>query len=531
MGQPAGVESVLVPPAAPRPVVARSRPRPASRTNLSEALLDDRLDAWGDVPAIREPGGTTSVAALAAATGAVAGALVAAGVSQRDVVAIALPDSALWCTAFLAVARIGAVVAPVSLALPADRRRDGVERSGARLVLTDDPDLAAGRACLGTADLREAIAAEAPDPGVAATRADDPCYMLMTSGSTGPSKWAVHRHGDIPACIATYGRRVIRLCPGDVTYSVARLATSYGLGNSLYFPVGAGAAAWIDGQDPTPAGLAWACREGGVTAVFGVPTFWARLARHAAEGRVDVEDLAPVRLGVSAGEPLPEAVWREVRDATGIRLVDGLGSSEATNLYLSNRRGEPLPGTVGWVVPGYALRVVDPAGRDLPDGEAGELLVRGPTVMQGYLGDPAASASALDGGWLRTGDLVRREAGGRFAFVGRTGDRFKAGGLWVDPARVEGDLRSDPEVAEVAVTGAPDAQGVLRVVAVVVLAPADGDAEAARRRMLARAEGRLARHEVPRAVVVVPALPTTPTGKVRRGEVAALARAALAGAS
>ena len=507
----------------PGPVAVRS----GRRMNLSAALLDERLIANGAAPVTVGPEGTMTLREMTLRTRWIAARLRRLGVERGDVVAIALGDSPLWCAAFLAVTRIGAVAALVSSALPADRRAEGVARSGARLVLTDDPGIAGDRPVAGTRDLEDAVDEAAPDPGPAPTRGHDPCYMLMTSGSTGPSKWALHRHRDIPACIATYGRRVIRLRPGDVTYSVALLATSYGLGNSLYFPMGAGASAWIDGEPPTPGGLARACREGGVTAVFGVPTFWARLARHVAEGRVDPADLRTIRMGVSAGEPLPEPVWRAVEAATGIRLVDGLGSSEATNLYLSNRPGSPGAGTVGWVVPGYALRVVGRRGEDLPDGAVGQLLVRGPTLMACYLGDEDASAHALEGGWLHTGDLVRRDPDGRYAFVGRAGDRFKAGGLWVDPARVEESLLEDDEVAEAAVFGTADRDGVLRVTAVVALAASDGDAEAARARVVERITVRLARHEVPRALVVVPSLPTTPTGKVRRGEVAELARQAL----
>ena len=173
----------------------------------------------------------------------------------------------------------------------------------------------------------------------------------MTSGSTGlaqvggPPPWRRR------ACLATYGARVLRLRPGDVTWSVAALATSYGFGNSCYFPLGAGACAWIDGMDRSPEALVRGVDDGGVNVVFGVPTWWARVARHASEGRIRAGALAGVRLAVSAGEHLPARVWREVRDALGLRLVNGLGSSEATNLYLSDRPAAPAPGPWGGPCP------------------------------------------------------------------------------------------------------------------------------------------------------------------------------------
>lgn len=486
-----------------------SRPRPAGRRNLSEFLLDDVLGRFGARPAIRTPGGPVTYEELADRVGAAAGALRAAGVAQGDTVALVQRDGVPWISAFLGAVRIGAVVAPVSTALPADRRDDAITRAGASHVVdrTLEP---------------------APDPGPADTRASDPCYMLLTSGSTGPAKWAVHRHGDIPACIATYGRRVIRLRPDDVTYSVASLATSYGLGNALYFPLGAGASAWIDGEAPTPQGLARACRGGGVTAVFGVPTFWARLARHVDEGRVDRRDFAGVRLAVSAGEPLPVAVWEHVRSSLSLALVDGLGSSEATNLYLSASPSHPRPGSVGWPVPGYDVRLCDAAGSDVAPGDVGEIVVRGPTLMSGYLGDAAAGARSLQDGWLHTGDLARYVPGHGCVLVGRAGDRFKVGASWVDPAGVAATLLHDAEVAEAAVVGVGDAEGIRRVVAVVALN--DGpDPAGAPGRIVTRSRQHLAAHEVPRIVAVVPALPTTPTGKIRRSDVEDLARTALRG--
>ena len=174
----------------------------------------------------------------------------------------------------------------------------------------------------------------------------------MTSGSTGPPKWVVHRHGDIATCLATYGARVLRLRPGDVTWSVAALATSYGFGNGCYFPLGAGACAWLDG-DRSPEALARAVRDGGVNVVFGVPTWWARV-------------VAPRRRGPHRPPRSSRAcAWPSRRESTcrracgarsgrrlGLRLVNSLGSSEATNLYLSDRPGAPRAGTVGWPVPG-----------------------------------------------------------------------------------------------------------------------------------------------------------------------------------
>ncbi|MEI7794696.1 MAG: AMP-binding protein [Thermoleophilia bacterium] len=443
--------------------------------------------------------------------------LAAHGVRAGDVVALALPDRPAWIAAFLGIARIGAIAALVGEGMGSGGANDLIARAGARTLITERDDLICAQV-LRMRDLREAGAAS--DPGSRDMLHGDPLYLLATSGSTGPSKWVVHVHGDIPSCIATYGRRVLRMGPGDVTWSVASLATSYGLGNSLYFPIGAGAAAWLGG-DRDPAGAAHACQEGGVNAMFGVPTFWARLARHISEGRVPADAFAAVGLAVSAGEHLPEAVWRAVEATTGMRLVNGLGSSEATNLYLSDRRGSPRPGHVGWPVPGYDVCI---SGSDGPAvGDEGELLVRGPTVMRGYLDDPIATERALENGWLHTGDVVRREADGRYRFVGRSDDVFKAGALWVDPLKVQAVLLDDPEVHDAVVLGAEDSNGVTRLVAVVV-AEATPDLVT---RLIGACRDRLEPHLVPRLILTTDVLPATPSGKVRRDAIREMFTSAL----
>lgn len=490
--------------------------------NLSALLLDHRLARGGDRPALREADREWSLADLASRTGSVAAWLRDHGVRAGDTVGVAMGDRLEWLALVLGAARIGAVCALASPVLPRARLAEALGRADPRLVVADEPIEAGGAAWIAAAEVADAGQAGLPDPGPVASRGDDPCYLLLTSGSTGPSKWAVHRHRDIGFCLATYGQRILRLRPGDVTWSVAVLATSYGFGNSGYFPVGAGACAWIEGADRSPAAVANACAEGGVNVVFGVPTWWARVARHAAEGRIAPDALSEVRLAVSAGEHLPAGVWEQVRETLGLRLVNGLGSSEATNLYLSDRPGNPRPGTVGWPVAGFELRIApsDPARPDV-----GELLVRGGSVTSGYLGDPQATRRLLDDGWLRTGDLVRREPDASHTYLGRMGEPVKVGALWATPSRVQEELLADPDVAHAVVLGAEDPEGLTRLVAVVTAragAPPD-----LTERLRERCAEHLAAHEVPRLVLVVEELPTLASGKIDRAGIARAAAEAL----
>ncbi len=490
--------------------------------NLSALLLDQRLAGHGGGPAVRGPGVDWTLSDLAERVGLMAAGFIRAGIGRGDVVAISLQDGPEWPAVVLGAARIGAVCALVSPAVPRSRVRVALGRADARAVVGDH-DTALPATPLLSPELLAALGAGRPDPGPAAVRPDEPCYLLMTSGSTGTPKWVVHRHRDVRTCLATYGARVLRLRPGDVTWSVAGLATSYGFGNSCYFPLGAGACAWLDGADRSPEALAAAIGDGGVNVVFGVPTWWARVVRHVEDGRLAPDALAGVRLAVSAGEQLPSRIWHRVHEVLGLRLVNGLGSSEATNLYLSDRPGGSRAGTIGRPVAGYTLSI---AGADGRASDEGELLVRGDSVMSGYLDDPLASMQALRGGWLHTGDLVRRERDGSYTFLGRAGDRVKVGALWVSPSHVQDQLLRDPDVDHAIVLGVEDELGLTRLGAVVTMAA--GASPDARDRLRARCARRLAPHEIPRALVALDEIPALASGKPDRAAIAQILADALA---
>ena len=410
-------------------------PSHARRHDLVSMLLDPVMERGdGKRAALRWSGSWWSYAELAAAARSAAGWLRESGVRRGDVVLVVEPDGPAWVALFLGLSRIGAVAALASPDLPPARKMAAAAHLAPDVVVAEGPVAQSAPRALRIDDMRRAIYHGQADPGPASVRRGDPAYLLLTSGSTGHARWARHRVGDIPACIATYGRRVLQLRPEDVAWSVASLSTSYGLGNLLYFPLGAGATAVLTDRGTTPEACATDCAHFGVTALFGMPTSWARLARHVEDGRVRPQQLRTVRLAVSAGEPLPPAVWSAVERTLGLRLVDGLGSSEASNLFLSARPGGARPGTVGWPVPGYEVRLRPLPGDDDP--REGELLVRGPTIMDGYAAEDGIGPVDWQG-WLATGDVVRREADGRYRFMHRRGDRFKTGGLWVDVPRVQ----------------------------------------------------------------------------------------------
>ncbi len=488
--------------------------------NVAWLLVDRVAMTHPRRTAVMFEGGRWTISELYVQSVHFAGALADRGVGRGDTVVVHAEDGPDWIAAFLGVVRRGAIAALVGPGVDGLRLHDMVMRANPRIVISGAPRISDDIPQISLEGLAACAREHLRDPGLCAVMPYDPCYMLMTSGSTGASKWVLHRHRDISGCLATYGRRVMKLHPGDVVWSVAALATSYGLGNSMYFPIGLGAAAWLETRSRDPERCALVCRDHGVNVIAGVPTWWARLARHVREGRIDPMSFAHVRLALSAGEHLDGKVWEAVRAATGMRIVNSLGSSEATNLYTSDRVGHPTPGNAGWVVPGYQLRIVPVDGVDAP---AGQLLVRGPTVMAGYYGDHEATDRAVVDGWLHTGDVVEPLSNGSIKVLGRVGDRIKIGATWIDPARLERLLLDVAGVSGAVCMSVTDDDGVPRLVAIVSAANRDVEVRA----RIDALVGTFPKPEHPRALVVIAQMPVTASGKVDCTQLLDRARAAL----
>ncbi|MBX6765962.1 MAG: AMP-binding protein, partial [Actinomadura rubrobrunea] len=270
-----------------------------------------------------------------------------------------------------------------------------------------------------------------------------------------------------------------------------------------------------------PASVARQVREHEPTLFFAVPTFYAALL--AAD--LPRDTFSSVRLAVSAGEALPAELYRRFTERFGVEIIDGIGSTEALHIFLSNRPGRVRPGTSGTPVPGYDVRVVDEHGDDVPPGVPGDLLVRGPSITTGYWCRTDVTRRAFHGEWLRTGDKYVVDDDGYHTCLGRSDDMIKAGGIWVSPTEVEQVLVTHPSVAEAAVVGVPDENGLDKPVACVVPAPGaavDPD------ELIALCRERLAAFKRPRHVLFVDAIPKTATGKLRRFAVRETARERLA---
>ena len=357
-------------------------------------------------------------------------------------------------------------------------------------------------AAAGPADLAAARGAEP-------TLADSPAFWLYTSGTTGTPKAAMHRHGSLRTTAQTYGAQVLGIRPDDVCYSAAKFFFAYGLGNTLTFPFSVGARAVLDRARATPARLASVLASTRPTLFFGAPTAYAAML---AAGLPD-DAFAGVRLGVSAGEAFPADLYRRFTARFGIEVLDGIGSTEALHIFLSNRPGRVRPGTTGEVVPGYELRIEDPDGNPVPDGEPGSLQVKGDSIATGYWCRSEVSRRVFRGEWLRTGDIYARDADGYYTCLGRSDDVLKAGGLWVSPAEVETRLRAHPGVEQAVVVAVPDGDGLDKPVACVI---AKAGAAPTEDELIAFCRAGLAAFKRPRRVLFLAEFPLTATGKVQR---------------
>jgi fatty-acyl-CoA synthase/fatty acid CoA ligase FadD22 len=381
------------------------------------------------------------------------------------------------------------------------------------VVAVCEPELTerfSSAAVVPTTDLAGRVAQAAPAPA-AAVCPDDAAYVQYTSGTTGRSKGALHRHADGEVYAAAFARGVLDAQTDDVLFSASKMYFAYGLGNSLFFTLFTGASAVLLADHPTPDRVASAAARYDPTVLFAVPTLYANLVGHGA-----ASSFSDVRLAVSAGEALVPALAERASAFLGCPVLDGLGSTEVGQTFCSNTAAALRPGTVGRPLPPYQVEVRGDDGGVVPARQEGHLFARGPTILLGYLNQPEAFAEVVVDGWLRTGDRARLDDDGFVHLAGRVDDIENVGGIKVAPLEVERLLMEHPDVAEVGVAAVLDERGASELHAFVVPRPGADTGPALTDALLALARDRLAPFKVPRVVTPVAALPRTPTGKLRR---------------
>ncbi len=498
------------------------------RLNCAAHLLDARIAAGdGERTALLFPGGRWSYRELLSTVHRIAHVLVEdLGLVPGNRVLLRSPNTPLLAACWLAVVKAGGVVV---CTMPMLRRRELayiIEKARIRLALTDarlaeeceqamaeagGPDARVVRfQSGGEAGSLEALMRDKPaDFAACDTAADDVAAILFTSGTTGQAKGTLHFHRDILAVTDCFGRHIARPTVDDVFCGSPSLAFAYGLGGLLLFPLRFGAAALLLEQ-ATPPHLLQGVQDHRATICFSVPTAYRSMC-----GPAGSCDLTSLRLCISAGETLPVSTWESWLRLTGLQILDGIGSTEMLNTFLSAAEGDVRPGSTGKAVPGYQIKVVDENGEEVPSGEIGRLAVRGPTGCR-YLADPERQRGYVQNGWNLTGDAYRSDEDGYFWYQARTDDLIISAGNNIAAPEVESVLLEHPKVKECGVVGVPDDERGKIVKAFVVLSPDAEPTEETVRELQDHVKEQIAPYKYPRRIEFVASLPRTETGKLQR---------------
>jgi 2-aminobenzoate-CoA ligase len=502
------------------------------RINCAAELLDRQVaEGRGNAPCIDAPDGTHwTYADLLDRANRIANVLVHdMGVVQGNRVLLRSPNNPMMAACWFAVMKAGAIAVGTmpllrarELATIAAKARVTHALCDARLA-GELREAAAASSSLATIrcfndtspdGLEAAMAHRSPAFDNVDTAADDTCVLAFTSGTTGVPKATMHFHRDLLAICKCFPPHVLRARADDVFTGSPPLAFTFGLGGLLLFPMSIGASTLLL-ERPTPDALLDAVTTQGATVIFISPTSYRQLAAHGPAIRA-----SGLRKCVSAGEVLPATTRTMWKEATGIDIIDGIGSTELLHIFISADEAHARPGATGKPIPGYVARVVDDEGRPLPPNTVGRLAVRGPTGCR-YLADERQKTYVRDG-WNYTGDAYLVDDDGYFHYQSRTDDMIVSAGYNIGAPEVEDALLAHPMVAECGVVGMPDELRGQIVKAFVVLKPGHAHDAGTAKELQEFVKQTIAPYKYPRAVAFLDALPRTETGKLQRFKLRAL---------
>jgi acetyl-CoA synthetase len=504
--------------------------------NASRILFDNLANGRGDRLALTGPAGTLSYAELCAEASRWGHGFQSLGLTRGDRILMFLDDTPAYPAAFFGAVRSGFVPLLINTLTPPDLLQFYLSDSGASVAVADAEfcprfdaqackdtrlrTLVVVNGVVGDHSVPDTIAAEpwlrgfSTDLAEADTYRNEMAFWMYSSGSTGRPKGIVHLQHDMAYSDAAFARNVLKLEPDDICFSVPKIFFAYGFGNSITFPFSVGAATLLLPGQPRPAAIFEAIERFRPTVFFGLPTLYTSLTKADSAAKTDFSSL---RMALSAAEVLSAEVFNGWKALTGLEIVEGLGSTEALHIYLSNRPEKKKLGAAGLRVPGYEIALRDKEGREVGDNEEGILWVRGDSNTPLYWNRPDKSAETIrDGGWIYTGDRFVRDGDGFHFFRGRTDDLIKISGQWVYPLEVELCLAEHPEVRECAVFAAelPDRRMTLK--AVVVMNASAFNATDATKMLQDYVKAKLLPYKYPREVHFIDELPKTGTGKIDR---------------
>ncbi len=496
-----------------------------NRLNCAQRLLDDAIDRYGpDRRCLVTASAEWSYGELRDNANRVAALLTnQLGLQPGKRVLLRAPNNPWLVAVWLGVLQAGGVVVLTMPLLRATELVTIIEMTRPDLAICDHrflDELETARVSAGTdltvvpyggdgkTDLVARAQGEKPAFEAVATAADDVALLATTSGTTGRPKVTMHFHRDVLAIADTFSRHVLRPEPSDLFTTTAPFAFTFGLGAGLVFPLHVGAATLLV-ERATPDELADAVARHGVTVLFTAPTAYKAMV-----GAGHGEQLRGLRRAVSAGEHMPATTWQAFFDATGVRVIDGIGATELLHIFIASADDEIRPGSTGRVVPGYIATVLDDDGSETQHGQPGRLAVRGPTGCR-YLADDRQRVYVQDG-WNVTGDTYVRDEDGYFWYQARSDDMIVSSGYNIAGPEVEQALLGHPDVVECAVIGAPDPDRGQVVKAYVVVRDGAPSDDAARRALQDYVKATIAPYKYPRLLEFREVLPKTGTGKLQR---------------
>jgi len=517
--------------------VAAARPCTGLRGNVVDYLLEKHTGPGANRTYLIGPERSWTYAELSARVAKVANALRSIGVTRGERVLFSLVDDIDFPALFLGAMKIGAIAIPINTYLKPDDYRYYIGDSEAVVVIADHtvaPVIASLRRDLpglrhlfcargrvaGLDHLDDILASQPVHADTQPVNPDDMAFWLYSSGSTGNPKGVVHTGNHIYWATELFGRGALEMTESDVVLSPPKMYFAFGLGNQVYFPIRTGAQVVVN-PGPISAETVWEqWLRHEPTVIMGVPTLFAGLLRFA-EDRIGQERVRHasrnLRFCLSGGEILPGALLHRWKQFAGVEILDGVGTTEMTHMFIVNRPGRSVPGSCGRLVSGFRAEIVNDDNEPVQRGEIGNLRVFGPTAAEQYWNKPQKTAEVMGGGGVLTGDKMRQDDDGNFFLVGRSDDMLRVGGIWVSPAEVESVIAQHESVLECAVVGHPDAEDMIKPKAYVVLREANGEDRGDLDETLRmHVRERLAHIKCPRWFEFVDELPKTSTGKIQR---------------
>ncbi len=500
------------------------------RFNIADYFLDERVrEGRGNRIALRLDDGDLTYAEVLALANRYGNALRDQGLKRGERVFLLLGDGPEFPAALFGILKLGAVAIMVNPAQKPEKLAALIDYcepecavvdgeylepfEAARTKAEDQPRILTVGADGGGHPALDVLAESAsPELSTVNTHRFDPAIWLFSGGTTGRPKAVVQTHQSFANTTECYAKTALGYGEDDITMSIPKLYFGYATGSNLLFPFAVGASAVLFREHPTPDVVFERIRRHRPTVLINVPTLINKMVAHRAARD---QDLSSLRFATSAGEALPVPLYERWKETFGVELLDGLGTAEMWHIFVSNVPDAVKPGTLGRVVPGFEIKVCDDDGGEVADGDVGRLWVRGDSRAIGYWRNLDKTAMAFQGEWFVGGDLVSRDDEGYVTYSGRSDDVLKVAGKWLAPQEVESCILRNLRVAECAVVGVEDENGLTKPYAFVL---PKGSVEGLEEELKAHCLEHLQGYKHPRRVIVLEAFPRTHLGKVDRGK-------------